>query len=64
MWVIIGHTHDIDFLWALWYGKCPRSLAGKNDEIPQRKLCPDNLIIESIDGPILKENLINAIFVL
>ena len=25
MWAVIGHTHDIDFLWALRYGKGPRS---------------------------------------
>ncbi len=26
MWAIIPHAKDIDFPWALWYGKCPRSL--------------------------------------
>ena len=27
MWTVISHAKDIDFTWALWYGKCPRSFA-------------------------------------
>ena len=26
MWAVITLAKDIDFHWALWYGKCPRSL--------------------------------------
>ncbi len=26
MWVMVPHALDMLFLWALWYGKSPRSL--------------------------------------